>query len=110
MAIVECGIGCGLCIYVCPTSVIYSASVGDEFKDIYINEDGCICCGECVAECPIEALGIVLGGCGDMSGGGGGGGWIGGSGGGEEGGGITGGDSGDIGGSSGDWGNIPLRH
>lgn len=32
MAIVECGIGCGLCIYVCPTNVIYSASVGMNLK------------------------------------------------------------------------------
>ena len=39
------------CVVVCPTECFYEGE-----KMLYIHPDDCIDCGQCVAECPVEAI------------------------------------------------------
>lgn len=53
-------IGCGQCINVCPHQVF--AMAGDKVR--FANRDGCMECGACALNCPVEALKVNAGvGC-----------------------------------------------
>jgi ferredoxin len=39
------------CVVVCPVDCFYEGE-----KMLYIHADDCIDCGQCVAECPVEAI------------------------------------------------------
>lgn len=90
MGIINC-IGCKWCISECPVEAIYVASVNDYYKNIFIRDDECICCGACKNVCPTQDIYFGLPPECRGSGGGGSGGGSGGGGGGVGGGGIGGG-------------------
>jgi NAD-dependent dihydropyrimidine dehydrogenase PreA subunit len=41
------------CVAVCPTDCIHSTEEDEQF---YIDPDGCIDCGACETECPVQAI------------------------------------------------------
>ena len=55
MGIINC-IGCKWCISECPVEAIYVASVNDYYKNIFIRDDECICCGACKNVCPTQDI------------------------------------------------------
>ena len=49
------------CVDVCPEDAIHEADAtqlaeGDRLDMLYINQDECLDCAACAAECPVEAI------------------------------------------------------
>lgn len=57
--------GCGLCIEVCPHAVFTKDGKAGTCSIVSIsNRDGCMECGACSLNCPVQALGVRRGvGC-----------------------------------------------
>lgn len=48
--------GCGICIEFCPKKVLELDAMG---KILVVNEQACVCCGQCEMRCPDYAIEVI---------------------------------------------------
>jgi len=51
--------GDGVCVAVCPVSVFEMQNVSSEQKSVVVNNDACIVCRACEAQCPTQAITVT---------------------------------------------------
>jgi len=51
--------GDGICVDVCPVNVFEMQDIKGEKKSVAVNEEACIVCRACEAQCPTGAIEVV---------------------------------------------------